>query len=90
MHHPLFLLSSSSTALAEQQREEPGQLDQGEGVPLENLEPVVLVHGEQAAACDLAEQVGERGALEAEDGGEVAGQPGQVRSGAENSFVADD
>jgi len=32
----------------------------------------VLVHGEKAATGDLTEKIGERSALEADDGGEVA------------------
>ena len=69
MDDTLFI---SSRTLGQQKREETRQFDQGEGVPLEHLKPIVLVHRQEAAAGDLAEKIGKGGAFEAENGGEVA------------------
>lgn len=87
-------------ALGEQEGEQSGQLDQGERVPLENFEPIMFIHGQEAASGDLEQEVTSRSGrtdLTEEsrsgdppdplDGGKVTGQSGQVAGGTEDCLV---
>ena len=76
MDHALLL---AARHLGQQQREQPRQLDQG---------PTSTPRG-RAAPGDLTEEGVHRGLVEADEGGEVGGELGEVGCGTEHGLVAD-
>ena len=59
-------------------------------MPFEHLEPVMLVHGEEAAPDQLVHKDGQRNILDSQDGAQVAGKLSQVAGGGEDGVKADD